>query len=297
MSLAKLTGLSTQTLSLLLERQRLQSLSPAVAEGASNSSLHLPQITRNLAQLRSGILELESTGDHSEAVVLLRNQHVRMRGMVGLDAVIEPLPEPTATQEVDSRAWEKPQDAWPAVGDQAFTPYTDDPEAGGDPVFVLQKQQRLMDGACCACLVYEAYLFNESVHTTDQDVHLDTLSRSITRQRDLSMQINDELEVHTGLLEELDHDLDDTGNRLGRARRRLGRVANGAKEHGEWGPVESLGWQLMERPRRISINHCVANFHTVYPDNCLQDMTFSFMIYCKGGDARWSYAFVLVTIP
>jgi syntaxin 8 len=56
------------------------------------------------------------------------------------------------------------------------------------------------------------------------------------------MQINDELEVHTGLLEEFDHDLDDTGIRLGRARQRLGRVATGAKEHGEWGPVESLGW-------------------------------------------------------
>jgi len=48
------------------------------------------------------------------------------------------------------------------------------------------------------------------------------------------MQINDELDVHTGLLEELDYDLDDTGNRLGRARQQLGRVANGAREHGEW---------------------------------------------------------------
>lgn len=212
MSLARLTALSTQTLSLLLERQRLQSLSSAVTEGATNSSLHLPQITRNFALLRSGILELESTGDHSEAVVLLRNQHVRMRGMVGSDAVIEPLPEPTPTQENnDPQAREKLQHAWSAVNKQTFTPYTDDPEAGRDPVSVLQEQQRLMD---------------------DQDVHLDTLSRSITRQHDLSMQINDELEVHTGLLEELDHDLDDTGIRLGRARQRLGRVANGAKEHG-----------------------------------------------------------------
>ena len=88
------------------------------------------------------------------------------------------------------------------------------------------------------------------------------------------MQINDELETHTGLLEEFDHDLDDTGNRLGRTRQRLGRVANGAKEHGEWGPVERLGWQLMEPPRRISINHCAADSHTVNLDNCLQDMTF-----------------------
>jgi syntaxin 8 len=72
------------------------------------------------------------------------------------------------------------------------------------------------------------------VWITDQDVHLDSLSRYITRQHGISMQINDELEVHTGLLEELDHDLDHTGNRLGRARRRLGRVANGAREHGKW---------------------------------------------------------------
>jgi syntaxin 8 len=162
MSLAKLTALSTQTLSLLLERQRLQSLSPAFAfaEGAvTNSALHLPQITRNLAQLRSGIVELESSGEHSEAVALLRNQHVRMCGMVGLDAVIEPLPEPIPTQEVDPQAREKPQDAWPAVGKQTFTPYTDDPEAGTGPVFVLQQQRRLMDGACRARLVLRGLPF------------------------------------------------------------------------------------------------------------------------------------------
>jgi syntaxin 8 len=228
MSLAKLTALSTQTLSLLLERQRLQSLSPAVTADGTNSSLHLPQITRNLAQLRSGIIELESSGEHSEAVALLRNQHVRMRGMVGSDAVIEPLSEPTPTQEVS------PPNTWPAVNKQVFTPYTDDPEAGRDPVFMLQEQQRLMDGACRACLLGGFITSTTKSWTTDQDLHLDSLSHSITRQRDLSMQINDELDVHTGLLEELDYDLDDTGNRLGRARRQLGRVANGAREHGEW---------------------------------------------------------------
>jgi len=185
------------------------------------SSLHIPQITRNLAQLRSGILELESAGEHREAVALLRNQHARMCGMVGTDAVFEPLPEPAASSgsqedEEVRKSWtppgaEKPKKAWPSVGEHDFTPYSDDPEAGRDPAFLLQEQRRLMD---------------------DQDVHLDTLSRSITRQRDLSMQINDELDVHTGLLEELDHDLDNTGNRLSRAGQRLGRVAKSAKEHG-----------------------------------------------------------------
>jgi len=79
------------------------------------------------------------------------------------------------------------------------------------------------------------------------------------------MQINDELEIHTGLLEELDHDLDDTGNRLGRARQRLGRVANGAKEHGKREPVENLRQQLMA-PRRVSINHRAADPRAVSLD-------------------------------
>ena len=160
MSLPKLTSLSTQTLSLLLERERLQSLSHAGATSSMTSSLHIPQITRNLAQLRSGILELESTGQHSEAVAILRNQHARMCGMVGTDAVFEPLPEPTASilksgtqddEESKSRTptgAENPKKAWPIVGEHDFTPYSDDPEAGRDPAFLLQEQRRLMDSAC-----------------------------------------------------------------------------------------------------------------------------------------------------
>lgn len=84
MSLAKSTSLSTQTLSLLLERQRLSSLQSQPVQ----SNLHLPQITRNLNQLRKGILELESTSQDGggEAVGLLRNQYGRMRRMLGADA-------------------------------------------------------------------------------------------------------------------------------------------------------------------------------------------------------------------
>ncbi len=159
MSLPKLTSLSTQTLSLLLERQRLQSLSPVGATSETASSLHIPQITRNLAQLRSGILELESTGDHREAVSLLRNQHARMCDMVGTDVVFEPLPEPTASgsgtqkDEEVKGSWtipgaEMPKKAWPTVGEYDFTPYSDDPEAGSDPAFLLQEQRRLMDSTC-----------------------------------------------------------------------------------------------------------------------------------------------------
>jgi len=47
----------------------------------------------------------------------------------------------------------------------------------------------------------------------------------------MSLQINDELDVHHGLLEELDTDLDRTESRLGNARRKLDRVAKGAKNN------------------------------------------------------------------
>ena len=87
MSLAKLTSLSTQTLSLLLERQRLQTIPSFSADsnGAKPPSLHLSQITRNLERLRSSILELEEKEGQSEALVLLRSQFERMRGMLGSD--------------------------------------------------------------------------------------------------------------------------------------------------------------------------------------------------------------------
>ena len=45
--------------------------------------------------------------------------------------------------------------------------------------------------------------------------------------------MNDELDVHVGLLEELDTDLDNTDNRLRGARRRLDWFARAAKENSE----------------------------------------------------------------
>ncbi|KAI0826658.1 hypothetical protein BC628DRAFT_248901 [Trametes gibbosa] len=220
-SLARLTSLSTQTLSLLLERQRLQNL--------NSTSLHTPQIVKNLEHLRGGILEMEERDGPSEASRLLRSQHERMRGMLGAEADAagsrrrqcdttrceEPeLPAASGSPSTSSSPVSSPSPppAPPVTsGDARFAPYTDDPEAGYTSQEMLLQQRELMDS---------------------QDVHLDELSRSITRQRDISLQINDELDVHTGLLEGLDHDLDRTDSRLTNARRRLDRVAKGAKENG-----------------------------------------------------------------
>ncbi|TCD67624.1 hypothetical protein EIP91_012189 [Steccherinum ochraceum] len=231
-TLAKLTSQSTQTLSLLLERQRLQSLS-----STPNNSLHLPQITRNLKQLRSGILALEEKEGASEAVRLLKSQYERMRGMLGAEGSgVESLPIPPPEQPASSAsssssslppsktpspppfsAWRTgtppTKDARDTSPEGPFAPYTDDPEAGPplSQAEMLQQQREMMDS---------------------QDVHLDSLSHSINRQHGLSLQINEELDVHTGLLEGLDEEVDRTQSRLGGARRRLDRVAKGAKENG-----------------------------------------------------------------
>jgi len=209
MSLVKLTSLSTQTLSLLLERQRIQSL--PTSPGTSTSSLHLRQITKNLQQLRAGILKVRPTdGSFSEAVDLLSGQYDRMRAMLGPDAdangitVLErPIQEPSLPSS-------PPRAPSPPTPGDTFTPYTDDPDASGHESneMMLQSQQRVMD---------------------EQDDRLDHLSQSISRQHHISLQINDELDTHTGLLEGLDYDLDRTQNRMGNARRRLERVARGAK--------------------------------------------------------------------
>ncbi|KAF9878494.1 SNARE domain-containing protein [Colletotrichum karsti] len=64
----------------------------------------------------------------------------------------------------------------------------------------------------------------------DQDDHLDRLGESIGRQRELSMQIGDELDSHVAMLDEVDGVVDRHQGRLDRARRSLGKVARDAGE-------------------------------------------------------------------
>ncbi|KAG5635205.1 hypothetical protein H0H81_012055 [Sphagnurus paluster] len=242
MSLAKLTSISTLTLSLLLERQRLHTLPSFTTDAAPAPSLHLAQISKNLARLRAGILEMEAQEGRSEAVGLLRSQYARMRGMLGEDGAGIPSLEVEEEQKQEEQASSSspspstspppptsvapppPSTLLPAARDAepVYSPYTDDPEAGyHEPGIMLQTQRRMMD---------------------EQDAHLDRLSHSITRQHHISLQINDELDVHTGLLEELDTDLDRTGDRLAGARRRLDRVARGAKNNGACAFVLRGSW-------------------------------------------------------
>ncbi|KAI5842981.1 hypothetical protein DFP73DRAFT_607319 [Morchella snyderi] len=68
---------------------------------------------------------------------------------------------------------------------------------------------------------------------SEQDEDLDRLSVSIRNQRELSIQIGDELEGHVQLLDGVDELVDRHTERLGGARRRLGAVVErGVRENG-----------------------------------------------------------------
>lgn len=64
----------------------------------------------------------------------------------------------------------------------------------------------------------------------EQDEQLDRLGESISRQRELSMQIGDELEDQVAMLEDQEALVDRHQSRLDRARKSLGKIARTAGE-------------------------------------------------------------------
>lgn len=94
MSAGKLTSLATSTLSLLLERQRLQ---------ASHPTLHLQQISTNLHKIREGVLILQHASN-DEAAEGLRLHYERLRSMLGEEEAekvgLHPCVVPSVTENV-----------------------------------------------------------------------------------------------------------------------------------------------------------------------------------------------------
>lgn len=66
----------------------------------------------------------------------------------------------------------------------------------------------------------------------EQDDTLDRLSESISRQRELSIQIGDELDSQGELLDDLDDGVDRAQRRITGARKRLDTFARKAKDNG-----------------------------------------------------------------
>lgn len=65
----------------------------------------------------------------------------------------------------------------------------------------------------------------------EQDEQLDRLGESIGRQRELSIQIGDELDSHVQMLDEVDVLVDRHQSRLDKARKSLGNFARKANDN------------------------------------------------------------------
>jgi syntaxin 8 len=80
-------------------------------------------------------------------------------------------------------------------------------------------------------------LDNQQIHAyhtqvlAQQDEALDRLGESIGRQRELSIQIGDELDEHVQMLDEVDRHVDRHQTTLDKARKNLGSVARKAKDN------------------------------------------------------------------
>lgn len=111
-------------------------------------------------------------------------------------------------------------------------PYRDDPTDGGSSGVDD-------DSAGYRDHIAASPLSNQQIHDyhqqilADQDAQLDVLGASISRQRELSLQIGDELDSQVLMLDESERAADRQASALGRARRQVGRIARGAANSGE----------------------------------------------------------------
>lgn len=107
----------------------------------------------------------------------------------------------------------------------------------------------------------------------DQDERLNLLSHSIGRQNDLSLQIGSELDMHHQLLEETDTAMDRTAASLGRAKRRLDKVADEAKQHGklDFGSPHKFDNSNNIIYREYNY-YCPSYFHFAHSNHRVQDM-------------------------
>ncbi|MCJ1453122.1 hypothetical protein MMC28_003467 [Mycoblastus sanguinarius] len=113
------------------------------------------------------------------------------------------------------RFTDSPPDPEDEANRAALFPYRDEPEGPQD----------------------QGQLDNQQIHSyhknviADQDQQLDRLGESISRQRDLSIQIGDELDDHIQLLDDVEVHMDRHQTRLDGARRQLGNVARKARDN------------------------------------------------------------------
>ncbi|KAH8175346.1 SNARE domain-containing protein [Sarocladium implicatum] len=246
----------------LLERQRAQTLNLDNGGGSGSQDGH---IARSLEQFREGLTalseekaRLEQQGDSSAASSIADSLGPLQKQLDDLTAQFHGFTSPSTTNTLTS-----PNDSSlaPDFAHATTTTSTSPPSSrkasktvrfsdtpaspsneqspSGHHTDALFGPGRYRDDPSDSAGYRDtaASLDNEQLHAyhaqilDDQDDQLDRLGESIGRQRELSMQIGDELDSHVAMLDEVEGVTDRHISRLDRARKQLGKVARSAGEN------------------------------------------------------------------
>ncbi|KAF2656531.1 hypothetical protein K491DRAFT_677991 [Lophiostoma macrostomum CBS 122681] len=220
----------------LLERQRALSLNlPSNSQDV--------QISRSLDSLRSGIESLESqvadNADDSITSQLPRLRHQLSDLTAQFTSSSSTPTSPTLTSPNNpalssdfASAQKKPRPVSKSVR------FTDNPPTSSSPDPARQQLFPYRDDPSSdADAPDQSSLDNQQIHEyhsqviRDQDEQLDRLGESIGRQRELSMQIGDELDGQVLLLDDVEEGVDRHQAQFNRARSRLERFSRKARDN------------------------------------------------------------------
>ncbi|KAL7785134.1 hypothetical protein V8C37DRAFT_394647 [Trichoderma ceciliae] len=225
----------------LLEWKRAQNLNP-------NDNTQSGDISRSFDQLRNGIASLDQESAHlrqagdqvgaqaiTESLPALRKQFDELISQY--HSLAGPSPNLPFDQEPNEERDELLSSAHPSSRKSKTVRFSEAPQSPSQDLFGRYHDDPNASSDSLGYSDHATGLTNQQIHQyhsqilQEQDDHLDRLGESIGRQRELSMQIGDELESHMTILDEVDDVTNRHQSRLDRAKRALGRVAKGASEN------------------------------------------------------------------
>ncbi|EQL01959.1 hypothetical protein G6O67_005718 [Ophiocordyceps sinensis] len=226
----------------LLERQRAKSLDLDSDTQDGHLSRSLDQFRTGLAALQQEMARKEQADDHSAATSIENELAILQKQYDGLTAQYHGFSNPTSEATLNYANSDALTDDFahaastsPVTHKPKTVRFTDTPSSPSDQLFKPYSDNPNHDSA--AYCDQSAELTNQQLHEyhsqilNNQDEQLDRLGESIGRQRELSMQIGDELDSHVAMLDEVETVTDRHQGRLDRAKNTLRRVARDAGEN------------------------------------------------------------------
>lgn len=187
----------------------------------ANTSNASRSITSQLPRLRTQLAELSAQFDHSASASSSSSATLTTPNDPSLASDFSAAQKKSTSTGSRSSKSVRFTDAEDddAANRAALFPYRDDPSSDPDAA------------------PDQSHLDNQQIHEyhsqvlRDQDDQLDRLGASIGRQRELSMQIGQELDDHVMLLDDVEEGVDRHQAQFNRARGRLDRFSRKAKEN------------------------------------------------------------------